>query len=317
MSLRFCTVYFALLSCAFAVAPAVAQDAAVVATPSKSATGDARKELDAIRAASMAFVDAFNKKDAKAVVDFWTPNGEFINDAGEIFRGREEIEKTYSEFFQTNPDSKMRLAIDSIRLVSENTAIEDGRAIVDPAPEGAPGTGKYTVVHVKVDGKWKMASVRDTWESAPSAYDNVADLEWLIGTWVAEEHGARTVSVCRWLGGKSFVERKYTITHPDGAVASGVQIIGWDPQAECVKSWNFSSDGGHAIGIWTPTEGGWSAELEGTTGDGTATKAVNTLTRLDDNGYVWQSTQRMLGEEELPDTDEVVLKRQRTATADK
>ena len=35
--------------------------------------------------------------------------------------------------------------------------------------------------------------------------------------------------------------------------------------------------------------GGWSAEVRGVTGDGVPTAAVNLLTRLDDNAYVWQS----------------------------
>jgi hypothetical protein len=37
---------------------------------------------------------------------------------------------------------------------------------------------------------------------------------------------------------------------------------------------------------------------------------VNLLTRLDDNAYTWQSIQRTAGARSLPDTDEVVIKRQ-------
>ena len=76
-----------------------------------------------------------------------------------------------------------------------------------------------------------------------------------------------------------------------------------------MQSWNFSSDGGHAVGVWSPRAGGWSAEVRGVTGDGMPTVAVNLLTRLDDNAYVWQSIRRTLGGTALPDTDEVVLKR--------
>ena len=137
-----------------------------------------------------------------------------------------------------------------------------------------------------------MSTVRDTRVETPSTYRNVADLEWLIGTWTAEEHGAKTESVCRWVANKSFVERSYTVTHADGTTTSGVQLIGWNPPAGHVQSWNFSSDGGHAVGVWSPREGGWSAEIRGVTGDGAPTTAVNLLTRLDDNAYAWQSVQR-------------------------
>ncbi|MHB8971139.1 MAG: hypothetical protein ACYC3X_17355 [Pirellulaceae bacterium] len=40
-----------------------------------------------------------------------------------------------------------------------------------------------------------------------------------------------------------------------------------------------------------------------------ASRAINVLTRLDDNAYTWQSVRRTAGGMTLPDTDEVVLKR--------
>jgi hypothetical protein len=125
-----------------------------------------------------------------------------------------------------------------------------------------------TAIHVKIDEKWLMASVRDSHVEAPSAFRNIADLEWLIGTWVAEEHGYLNESTCSWVGNKSFVERKYTISHADGTKSSGVQLVGWSPLDGHVQSWDFSPDGGHAIGVWSPHEGGWTAEMSGVTGDG-------------------------------------------------
>ena len=112
-----------------------------------------------------------------------------------------------------------------------------------------------------------------------------------------------------WVANKSFVERKFTITHADGTKTSGVQLIGWNPLGGHVQSWSFSPDGGHAIGVWSPQQNGWTAEMHGVTGDGTPTTSVNLLMRLDDNAYVWQSVQRKAGDVALPDTDEVVLKR--------
>ena len=154
-----------------------------------------------------------------------------------------------------------------------------------------------------------MASVRDTWIETPASVRSAADLEWLIGTWGAEEHGVQTESVCRWVADGRFIERQYTTTQVDGTKSSGVQLIGWNPQGGHVQSWDFSPDGGHAIGVWSPTEGGWQASVQGTTGGGISTTAINWLIRLDDNAYVWKSVQRFLGEVPLPDTDEVVIKR--------
>lgn len=278
--------------------------------PAKSAVANGPSaDLAVIRDSSQAFVAAFNQGDAKGVAALWTADGEYIDETGRASSGRAAIEKEYAAFFAAHPGTKIRIALDSLKLLSDSAAIEDGRAVLDPAPAGAPATSKYTAVHVKVDGKWLMSTVRDMRVESPSAYRNLADLEWLIGTWTAEEHGVKTESVCRWVAGKSFVQRTYTTSQPDGTSTSGVQLIGWNPQGGHMQSWSFSAAGGHAVGIWTPREQGWSAEIRGTLGDGTSTIAVNRLTRLDDNAYVWQSVERTAGGESLPDTDEVVLKR--------
>jgi hypothetical protein len=164
-------------------------------------------------------------------------------------------------------------------------------------------------VHVKVDGKWLLASVRDTLVDASPSSADLADLEWLIGDWTAEDGGVRTDSKCRWVVNNKFVERSYSTTQLDGTVASGLQIIGWNAQSNHIQSWNFTADGGHAIGIWSATEGGWLAKVSGTTGANVSTTAVNVLRRLDDNAYSWQSIDRIVGEIRLPDTDEVIIRR--------
>jgi uncharacterized protein (TIGR02246 family) len=266
-------------------------------------------DLAAIRESSRAFVAAFDKGDAKAVAALWTEDGEFIDESGEAFTGRAAIEKEYATFFAANSGVKLKLTIDSLKRLSADTAIEDGRASLDPAPPGPPAMSKYLAVHVRIGGKWLMSTVRDSRVEVPSGYRHVDDLEWLIGTWTGEEHGAKTESVCRWVANKSFVERSFKTTQPDGVTSSGVQLIGWNAEAAQLQSWTFSSDGGHAIGVWSPRANGWSAQVRGVTGDGVITTALILLTKLDDKAYTWQSVQRSAGAQPLPDTDEVVLKR--------
>jgi uncharacterized protein (TIGR02246 family) len=136
-------------------------------------------ELSALRETSREFVTAFNRGDAKAVAALWTEDGEYVDDAGRVFSGRESIEKEYAAFFAANKGVQMHLAIDSLRLLSPEAAIEDGRARLDPAPPGAPGTSKYTAVHVKANGHWRMSTVTTTsptlnGSSAPGPRKNTA-----------------------------------------------------------------------------------------------------------------------------------------------
>jgi uncharacterized protein (TIGR02246 family) len=289
-----------------AAAPATASTKVSVATDGSAA------DLAAIRKASQDFVAAFDKGDATAVAALWTEDGDYIDEGGQKFAGREAIQKEYEAFFTAHQGTKIQLVIDSLRLLSPSAAIEDGRAILSPAPSGAPGTSKYTAVHVKVDGKWLVSTIRDYRIESPSGYRNIADLEWLIGTWTAESPAGEMKSVCTWIANKSFVQRTYATTHANGNSTSGVQLIGFNPMVGQIQSWNFSSDGGLAIGVWSPLENGWSAELTGALGDGTPTHAVNILMRLDDKAYSWQSVQRTAGDVALPNTEEVILKRSET-----
>lgn len=266
-------------------------------------------ELTKILAESKAFVDAFNRGDAKAVASLWTEDGDFVDEAGQRYSGRDEIEKAYVAFFASNPRSQIRILVDSLRLLNENTAIEDGRSVVDGSASGAPGHGKYTAVHVKVNGKWHMATVRESRVEIVSNYELLSELEWLVGTWVGEEQGAKSETTCRWIANKNFIERRYSVTALDGTVTSGVQIIGWNPAAGYVQSWSFHDDGGHSVGVWSKQADGWSIDVTGVTGNGESTRALNLMRRLDDNGYSWKSIRRSIEGMSLPDTEEIVLRR--------
>ncbi|MCM2374386.1 YybH family protein [Aporhodopirellula aestuarii] len=221
------------------------------------------EDLAAIRAQSVAFENAFYKRDAKAIAAFCTEDGEFVDEAGVKFVGRDEIEQSYVQLFADSPDVSLRIVIDSLRLLSEIAVMEDGRAVVDPAPTDTPGFSKYEVVHVKVDGKWLMALVRDTWVESKVSRKDTADLGGLIGQWVAEEHGNRIEADFGWVADESFVERSYTTTRVDGTTISGVQLIGWNPREGCVESWDFSG-GGSSMGSGisgaeadAPADGEW------------------------------------------------------------
>ena len=205
--------------------------------------------------------------------------------------------------------------IDSLRLLSPGAAIEDGHAMLEleSGHAGAAGTTKYVAVHVKVGGKWLMSTVRDSLIEASPSQRDMGDLEWLIGTWIGEDYGSHTESVCRWVLNKNFIERTYTVKHPDEMTSSGIQIIGFNPQGGHVQSWNFSSDGGFSLGVWSRQAKGWSAEISGTTGNGTSTTAMNLLTRIDDNAYSWKSVSRTAGGVSIHDTDEVVIKRSKAS----
>ncbi len=246
--------------------------------PSK--TSDVEKT---IRENAQRFVDAFNKGDAKLVAALWTEDGSYVDETGERTNGREAIQKKYTAFFAENRAAKIEVAIDAVHQVSPDTVIEDGHSKVTfNAQTASAATGRYMVVHVKRDGKWLMASVRDMPAERSSDHDQLADLGWLIGAWHAEHLGVEMTIDCRWLADQSFVEATYSKQVGDKVVPTATQIIGVDPRSGRITSWMFNADKGIAHGVWIPQNTGWAIEFAGVSADGTSSTAVNMLGRVKD-----------------------------------
>jgi uncharacterized protein (TIGR02246 family) len=271
-----------------------------------------------IRQGSADFVSAFNNADAAAVAALWAPGGEYVDEGGHKFVGREAIQAEYAQFFAAYPGETIGVTIDSLRLIGDSVAIEDGHSALSPPPAGAPANCRYTAVHVKIEDKWLLASVRDTRFASRSTYNHLKDFEWLIGSWVSNEQGTWDVGNMvnidvQWGANKSSVELTYSINGGGGdETATGRQIIAWDPETRRIQSWAFASDGSRSIGIWTERNGGWTVASAGILPDGTKSSSVSSFTRTgpeDGGALIWQSSQQVSGETALPDTNEVILQR--------
>ena len=66
---------------------------------------------------AQAFIEAFHKGDAKAVAGFWTPDGEYIDQVGQHFKGRAALEKLYQKVFAGRKGAKLAITIISLRMV--------------------------------------------------------------------------------------------------------------------------------------------------------------------------------------------------------
>lgn len=261
------------------------------------------------RLSGEAFVTAFNAGDAKAAAALWTADGEYVDQLGQATRGREAIEKAYAALFATHPGIKIALNVTSSRRLTADTAMESGTAVVKFADRAEVSASGYITVLVRQEGKWFSASVRDLPLPPPSADSHRKDLDWLVGTWTAQGEN-RTVEVrCQWIAGKRFLQRTYTARDKEQELSSGMQIIGVDPVSGQVVSWSFDSQGGHGTGQWTPRDRGWRIQSAGILPDGARSASVEFLLRVDDTTLSWQSVQRVMRDQRLPDTAEILLKR--------
>ena len=198
-----------------------------------------------------------------------------------------------------HPDARVCVAVKTVAFPAPNVAIEDGVSQVTAQHAGPAQITRYTAVHVKVDGKWPLASVRETDVDLPSNFAKIESLGWLVGTWTANRDGKSVRTTVRWIANNSFLEREYSVA-TDGIVSSnGRQIIGWDPKTETVRSWSFDASGGYGTGVWSRTPDGWQIEQNGVMADGTPTSSRDTLVRIpgEDNVLGFRSTARTAGDE--------------------
>jgi hypothetical protein len=169
---------------------------------------------------------------------------------------------------------------------------------------------------VKREGKWLLDRVSED-ETAPpsppphSGYDHLKDLEWMIGKWIDndDEDNATIETDCNWTKNKNFMTRSFAVVVGDQVDLSGMQIVGWDPATKQIRSWVFDSDGGFADGKWSKKGNRWVIQQTGTLPDGRKASEVNIIKQLDNNSFTWQTVQRSVGADELPDVEEVTIVR--------
>jgi uncharacterized protein (TIGR02246 family) len=265
----------------------------------------------AIRASAEEFVAAFNKGDAKQIGAFWTPDCEYIDETGRIFKGRDAIEKEYAAFFAANPGLKMENSISSIKVIGGHSAIEDGAAIVKNKDGVIMSQASYTAIHLKDGDKWLMASVRERAIPSLSKRPDFEHLEWLIGDWTAAKDSKTLDFSFKWIAEKKFIECLYSVRDKDAPARSGIQIIGRDPSSGHVISWSFDSTGGYGQGQWRLLKKGLIIESRGIMPDGALTASSDLISKIDGDSFSWQSVNRMVAGQRLSDQEPVVLKRKR------
>lgn len=283
--------------------------------PERSRASQADDEA-AIRKSDAAYLEAYNKQDAKGLAALWSPEAVYVDpDTGKEAVGREQIEKEFADTFADLKDAKLEIDTSSIKFLSPNVAIESGTARVI-RPKQEPDESTYSALFVKREGKWLLDRVTEEEISPPvpppqTGYEHLKELEWMIGSWVDndDEDNATIQTDCAWTKNKNFMTRSFAVVIGDQVDMSGMQFIGWDPAVKQIRSWVFDSDGGFYEGKWTKKGDRWVIQQTGTLPDGRKASEVNIMKRIDDNSFTWQSVQRAVGGDVLPDVEEVTIVR--------
>ena len=200
----------------------------------------------AIRKVVAGYVQAFNKHDAEALANYWSPEAVYLNRmTGEEVVGRAAIAQQFTALFKAQPEVKLVANTDAVKFISPNVAVEYGTSQVLIPPKVEPEVGDYSAVYTKREGQWLLDRVTDEAkeDAIPSHYEQLKVLEWMVGRWVDQTENANVETECKWTKNQNFLVRSFKVTVVDRVDMAGMQMIGWDPAAKKIRSWTFDSDG--------------------------------------------------------------------------
>jgi hypothetical protein len=138
--------------------------------------------------------------------------------------------------------------------------------------------------------------------------NSLREISWLIGTWTAKVGESEVRTTYEWDESKHFILVRFAIKDKERTL-SGTQRIGYDPRSGQLRSWLFEDGGGFGEAIWARDGNRWVQTAMGVQADGSEMTATNILTPLGKDAFTWQSVDRKLDGEEVPNIAPVKVTR--------
>jgi len=146
-------------------------------------------------------------------------------------------------------------------------------------------------------------------DQGSTSAEPLEELEWMVGAWVDKGDDTTIVTKCSWTKNRKFLKRSFQLK-VDGKVSlEGDQIVGFDPNANRIRSWTFDSEGGIGEGVWIQDGNRWLVKSSFLLADGSRASSLNVYTYIDDDTFRWQSTNREIAGELQPSIPEVTVVR--------
>lgn len=265
-------------------------------------------DRQAIHAAGKAYQAALARGDVAALAKLWAPDGDIIDEAGTRLLARDMLAAEAEASRNGGKPPSITLSETSLRFLSPDVAVEDGTAEV-----GRPGgsgriKGRFTAGWVRSEGLWKLGFLREAKLQTTADRPQLSDLEPLVGTWrpAGDDRSIRVVAA--WNRDKTFLLRTMTITTEEKREIEISQRIGIDPVSGQLRSWNFSSDGGHGEGVWTRDGDAWVVHTTAVAPNGVRTTSFNVYAFEDGDRLRWRSFPTSVTAGHTPPVDMVLEK---------
>ena len=284
--------------------------AAILSAVFAQAPADNSPEKAAVVANDKAYEAAYAKADVKALADFFSEDADYMTEEGRTYSGRDQIAMAIRAGLMANRGSKLTINPETVRALGPESVLEKGSTTVT-SKNGETNSSLYTVIHVKKDGKWKINQLIESPMAALTPRDRLAELAWLIGDWEEADKSTdlSVRSLYAWSRGGNFLTRSITVKHGGEVTLEGWQIIGWDPIDERLRFWTFDGEGGFADGYITHEGERWLFRETGVTPEGGRTTADNTISKVSNDRFTWDSTNRTLDGDPRPNIGRIEINR--------
>ena len=263
------------------------------------------KDRADILAVMQSFVKTFQARNAKALAQHWTSEGEYEIAQVVRVRGHAALEKGFAEYFGKTPEVSVTIKPATIRFFSKDAALEEGEVLVRSSANDSATDAHYSALWARDGNAWRLARLSEL----PAPEPSIEDLAWLIGEWKSMPGGQAEIrTTYSWTSNKRFIHVRFTMTEKQLAI-SGDQIIGVDPATGGIRSWTFTADGGVGETDWSRDGDHWVLEVDGTMVDGRSLTETNILRRVGPDTFTLQSIDRRLDDEDLADLPPVKVTR--------
>lgn len=254
------------------------------------------------------YIEAWDSGDGAAIAALYTEEAEYTSDDGTLLAGRGAIQEQTELALEANQGAELVIEVESARFLTPDVVSEDGYATITLNEETT--TTMYNATHVKTDGQWLIAEVHESAlpdSTGDLSAEALTRLEWLIGNWAVEtdEENPATVEA-KWVLEGKFIARTTTIPEEEGDFVT-VEMIGYDPVDDRIRSWVFDNMGGFGQGHWTDDGDNWLLQIRSTGPSGDVSSGDHSIEFVDDDTLTVESTNRVLDGEVLPNRDPVTL----------
>jgi uncharacterized protein (TIGR02246 family) len=264
-------------------------------------TAAAEDATAAIRAASAAYVKAFNGRDFTALADQWAEKAELV-EGGARVAGRGPIVRSIRGWLERHPQAGLAIEVTEIEMLAAPLARVSGVMRFTRRPGDRQAASRFTSLRVLEEGKWRLV------ESlvAPSHAAALDDLDWLVGRWQAEDAGVGVTAEATYekaAGGYAIVGRSKLVSKAETTIEA-LEVIHADRDSGVIRSYTFDSTGAQAEGILAGDGTTLEQLLVGTpadTVDGREARWVRVIAPTGDGRFTLHAIERSIDGVPLPD----------------